>query len=405
MAKRITIIGVGYIGLPLAIMLARSGYEVTGVDIDETLVNSINKGTLRLAEDDINRALQEPQVRKNLHAQKVPCQADTFIICVPTPLDRKKKRADLTHVKNATKSILPFLQRGNLVVIESTIPPLTCRETILPLIEKTGLKVNKDIFLCHCPERVIPGNLLKEIVEDDRIIGGFNAKASQIAKKIYSSFVKGNIYISDDITAELVKCMENTYRDVNIALANEFAAIAEGLGVPIIPAIELANRHPRVNIHKPGIGTGGHCIPIVPWFIHQVDPKSTRLIPTARLVNDAVPHKIASQIKREVEGISKPRIVALGVTYKPNTDDTRNSPALEIIELLKGDGYQVDVYDPLAKGYKYPPIKEASKGADCLVILVEHQVILDELSRDEIKIKKGMRHPLIIRFFSEVKYG
>ena len=405
MAKRITIIGVGYIGLPLAIMLARSGYEVTGVDIDETLVNSINKGTLRLAEDDINRALQEPQVRKNLHAQKVPCQADTFIICVPTPLDQKKKRADLTHVKNATKSILPFLQRGNLVVIESTIPPLTCRETILPLIEKTGLKVNKDIFLCHCPERVIPGNLLKEIVEDDRIIGGLNAKASQIAKKIYSSFVKGNIYISDDITAELVKCMENTYRDVNIALANEFAAIAEGLGVPIIPAIELANRHPRVNIHKPGIGTGGHCIPIVPWFIHQVDPKSTRLIPTARLVNDAVPHKIASQIKREVEGISKPRIVALGVTYKPNTDDTRNSPALEIIELLKGDGYQVDVYDPLAKGYKYPPIKEASKGADCLVILVEHQVILDELSRDEIKIKKGMRHPLIIRFFSEVKYG
>ena len=405
MAKRITIIGVGYIGLPLAIMLACSGYEVTGVDIDESLVKSINKGTLRLAEDDINQALQEPQVRKNLHAQKVPCQADTFIICVPTPLDKNKKRADLTHVKNATKSILPFLQHGNLIVIESTIPPLTCRETILPLIEKTGLKVNRDVFLCHCPERVIPGNLLKEIVEDDRIIGGLNAKAAQMAKKIYSSFVKGNIYISDDITAELVKCMENTYRDVNIALANEFAAIAEGLGVPIIPAIELANKHPRVNIHKPGIGTGGHCIPIVPWFIHQVDPESTRLIPTARLVNDAVPNKIASQIKRAVEGISKPRIVALGVTYKPNTEDTRNSPALEIIELLRGDGYQVFVYDPLAKGYKYPPIKEASKGADCLVILVEHQVILTELSKDEIKIKKGMRHPLIIRFFSEVKHG
>ena len=392
MAKRITIIGVGYIGLPLAIMLARSGYEVIGVDIDETLVNSINKGTLRLAEDDINRALQEPQVRKNLHAQKVPCQADTFIICVPTPLDKNKKRADLTHVKNATKSILSFLQRGNLVVIESTIPPLTCRETILPLIEKTGLKVNEDIFVCHCPERVLPGNLLKEMVEDDRIIGGLNAKAAQMAKRIYSSFVKGNIYITDDITAELVKCMENTYRDVNIALANEFATIAEGLGVSIIPAIELANKHPRVNIHKPGIGIGGHCIPIVPWFIHQVDPENTRLIPTARLVNDAVPRRITSQIKRAVEGISNPRIVALGVTYKPNTDDTRNSPALEIIGLLRQDGYRVAVYDPLAKGYKYLPIKEVSKGADCLVILVEHQVILDELSQDEIKIKKGMRH-------------
>jgi UDP-N-acetyl-D-mannosaminuronic acid dehydrogenase len=405
MTERVSIIGVGYIGLPLAIMLANSGYDVTGVDIDKSIVNGINDGTLHIAEEDISKALKDPIVRKNLHAQIAPSLADIFIICVPTPLDKNKNRADLSHVKNAVRSILPFLRHGNLVIIESTIPPLTCRDVIVPLIKKTGLKINKDVFVCHCPERILPGSLLKEIVEDDRVIGGLNDEAAQMAKELYASFVKGNIYITDDITAELVKCMENTYRDVNIALANEFAAVAHGVGVSVMPAIELANRHPRVNIHRPGIGTGGHCIPIVPWFIHQVDSTRTRLIPIARFVNDAIPYRIASQIKQSVEGISHPLIVALGVTYKPNTDDTRNSPALEIIELLRKDGYQVDVYDPLAKDYEYLPIRKVSKGADCLVVLVEHQAIVDELSRDDIAIRKAMRHPVIIRFFSEVKYG
>lgn len=405
MAKRIAVIGVGYVGLPLAIMLARSGYEVIGVDTDETLVNSINNGTLRFIEEDIKRTFQEPQVRKNLRAQKTPCQADVFVICVPTPLDENKKSADLSQVKNAVKSILPFLRRGNLIVIESTVPPLTCRETIAPLIDKTGLKVGEDILVCHCPERVLPGNVLKEIVENDRIIGGLNGKATQMAKEMYTSFVKGNIHVTDDITAELAKLMENTYRDVNIALANEFAAVAEGLGVSIMPAIELANRHPRVNILRPGIGTGGHCIPIDPWFIKQVDPANSRLVCTARLVNDEVPYRIASQIKRAVQGIPNPRIVALGVTYKPNIDDTRNSPALEIIDLLRGDGYHLEAYDPLVEGYGYHHIREIAKGADCLLVLVEHRVIQEELSQEEEEIRRVMRHPLIVRFFNEAKYG
>jgi len=399
MAKRIAVIGVGYVGLPLAIMLARSGYEVIGVDIDEKVVNSINEGTLRLAEEDIKRTFQEPQVRKNFRAQKTPCEADVFAICVPTPLNEKKKSADLSQVINAVESILPSLRRGNLIIIESTVPPLTCRGLIAPLIEKTSLKLGEDVFLCHCPERVLPGDVLKEIVQNDRIVGGLNSQAAQMAKEIYASFVKGNTYVTNDVTAELVKLMENTYRDVNIALANEFAAVAEGLGVSIVHAIELANKHPRVNILKPGIGTGGHCIPIDPWFIQQVDPANSRLIRTARLVNDEVPYRIASKIKRMLQDISNPRIVALGVTYKPNTDDTRNSPALEVIGFLKGDGYQLEAYDPLVEGYEYHHIREVAKGADCLLVLVEHQIIKSELSQKGAEIKSVMRHPLILRFY------
>lgn len=400
-AKRIVVIGTGYVGLPLAIMLARSGYEVIGVDIDENIVSAINEGILHLAEEDIKQSFQEPRVRKNLHAQKTPCEADVFIISVPTPLDEKKRIADLSQVIEGVESIVPFLHRGNLVILESTIPPLTCRELIAPLIEKTGLEVSKDVFLCHCPERILPGNVFEEIVHNDRIIGGVDGTAAQMAKEIYASFVKGNLYLTNDVTAEFVKLMENTYRDVNIALANEFAAVAEELGVSIMQAIDLTNKHPRVNILKPGIGTGGHCIPVDPWFIKQVAPVDSRLIHTARLINDEVPYKIAAKIRRALKDIKNPRIVALGITYKPDTYDTRNSPALKIINLLKDDGYRVEAYDPLAKDYRYPPIIETARGADCLIVLVEHQIIKEELAQKEAEIKKVMRSPLILRFYPE----
>jgi UDP-N-acetyl-D-mannosaminuronic acid dehydrogenase len=398
--KKVVVIGTGYVGLPLAIMLARSGYEVIGVDVEEGVVDGINKGVLHLAEEEIRQIFQEAKVRRNLRAQKTPCAADVFIISVPTPLDEKKRIADLTQVMAAVESILPYLSRGNLVIVESTIPPLTCRETIAPLIEKTGLKVGEDIFLCHCPERILPGEVFKEIVYNDRVIGGLDDRASQMAREIYASFVKGNLYLTDDVTAELVKLMENTYRDVNIALANELAAVAEGLGVDIMQAIELANKHPRVDILSPGIGTGGHCIPIDPWFIKQVDPVNSRLIHTAGLINDNVPYKIAAKIRSALQDIKNPRIVALGVTYKPDTYDVRNSPALKIIELLRADGYQVEAYDPLAEGYQYSTARDVAKGADCLVVLVEHRIIKEELTQNESEIKSVMRHPFILRFYS-----
>lgn len=401
MAKKIVVIGTGYVGLPLAIMLARSGYEVIGVDIEENIVNAINEGGLHLAEEEVKQIFNEPQVRKNLHAQKTPCEADAFIISVPTPLDEKKRIADLSQVIGGIESILPCLRSGNLVIIESTVPPLTSREVIAPLIEKYDLKVGEDVFLCHCPERILPGDVLHEIVHNDRVIGGLDSKAAEMAKEIYASFVKGNLYLTDDVTAELAKLMENAYRDVNIALANEFAAVAEGLEVDIMQAIELANKHPRVNILKPGIGTGGHCIPVDPWFIKQVDPNNSRLIHTARLINDEMPSKIAAKIRRALRGIPNPRIVALGITYKPDTYDTRNSPALKIVDLLREDGYRVEAYDPLAEGYQYPPIREVAEDADCLVVLVEHQIIREELAQKEAEIKEVMRHPLILRFYPE----
>ncbi len=398
-AKKIVVIGTGYVGLPLAIMLAHSGYEVIGVDIEENIVNAINSGVLPLAEADIKQILQEAQVRSNLRAQKTPCEGDVFIISVATPLDEKKRLADLSEVIEGVKSILPFLRRGNLVIIESTVPPLTCRELIVPLIEESGLKVSEDVFLCHCPERILPGDVFHEITYNDRVIGGLDSKAGEMAKEIYVSFVKGELYLTDDVTAELVKLMENSYRDVNIALANEFAAVAEGLGADIMQAIKLANKHPRVSILDPGIGTGGHCIPVDPWFIKQVDPVNSRLIQTARLINDAIPYKIAAKIRRAVRDIKDPRIVALGITYKPDTYDIRNSPALKIIELLREDGYQVEACDPLVKGYQYSSVNEIARDADCLAVLVEHKVVREELTRNGAKIKEVMRHPLILRFY------
>lgn len=399
MAERILVLGIGYVGLPLAIMLARSGYQVIGVDLQEDVIDSINSGVLHLAEEDVKRIFEEPEVRRNLHAQRNISQANVFIISVPTPLDEKKRVADLTEVINAMNSILPFLEKGNLVIVESTVPPLTCRNLLAPMIEKAGFQVNQDVFLCHCPERILPGDVFKEIVHNDRIIGGMDEKTSQMAKRVYASFVKGKLYLTDDVTAELVKLMENTYRDVNIALANEFAAVAEGLGVDVMQAIELTNKHPRVDILNPGIGAGGHCIPVDPWFIKEVDPVNTHLIHIARMINDEVPYKIAASIRKAVKDLSDPQIVALGLAYKPNTYDVRNSPAVKIIQSLQDDGYAVEAYDPLVEGHGYDSIAQVAEGADCLVILVEHSVIRDELSSDEARIRSAMRHPRIMRFF------
>lgn len=397
--KKIVVIGTGYVGLPAAIMLARSGYTVVGVDIDKKIVEAINNGVLHIDEKELQELLNLQEVRKNLIGMDTPCQADVFIVAVPTPLDERKKICDLSHVISAVESFLPYLEKGNLVIIESTIPPLTCREIIIPLLEKSGLKVGTDILLCHCPERILPGNVFEEIVHNDRLIGGINRESSLAAREIYSSFVKGDLYLTDDVTAALCKLMENTYRDVNIALANEFALVAEGLGVDIKEAIFLANKHPRVSILNPGIGVGGHCIPIDPWFIKEVDPKHTNLIMTARRINDEMPEKIASQIRKKVRDLVKPQIVALGAAYKPDTYDIRESPAIKIVNLLREDGYQVELYDPLVKEYAYDSLLDVVEGKDCLVVLVEHKKIIQELESNLELIKSRMRNPLIVRFY------
>ena len=397
--KHIVVVGIGYVGLPAAIMLARAGHQVTGYDINQALVDDINNGVMRhINEQELHDLLQDERVKQNLRAQGEPCRADAYMIAVPTPLDHRKKIADLTYVTSAVESLLPYLRKGNLVIVESTVPPLTCREVVTPLIEKTGLRVGEDILLAHCPERILPGKIFYEIVHNDRIIGGTTREASEAAREIYASFVKGNLYLTDDVTAELCKLMENTYRDVNIALANELAAVADTLGVDIKQAIDLANKHPRVNLLKPGIGVGGHCIPIDPWFIKEVDPANSQLIFTARTINDDMPSRVAAKIRRAVRGIPSPKIVAIGATYKPDTNDLRESPALQVVELLREDGCNVALYDPIAPEYHCNSVYDVAAGADCLVILIEHEVVRKELAEREDEIKAIMARPLIVRF-------
>jgi UDP-N-acetyl-D-mannosaminuronic acid dehydrogenase len=396
----VCVVGTGYVGLPLCIMLARSGHSVLGVDVQERVVAGINSGEFPFEEADLAAAFHAPEVRTNLRASLAPAPADIFVVAVPTPVDHRKRVADLSYVEAAVASILPHLQPGNLIIIESTIPPLTCRETVAPAIERHGLKVGEDVLLAHCPERILPGDILREIVDNDRIIGGTTPEATARARAMYASFVQGELLETDDVTAELCKLMENTYRDVNVALANEFAAVSETLGVDVLRAIALANRHPRVDILKPGIGTGGHCIPVDPWFIRQVDPDNARLIDAARRVNGEVPGRIAAKVRRAVAGLVAPRIAVIGVTYKPNAADCRESPAIEIVDHLRADGYALEVYDPLAAGYAWPgSVLDAARGMDCLVILVEHNIVRRELAEHEPAIRAAMRNPEIMRFY------
>ncbi len=399
--QTVVVIGTGYVGLPAALLLARAGHTVVGVDINENIVRAINEGVLHIKEDELQAIMDEPGVRANLRAQTTPAEADVFLIAVPTPVDHRKKVAEMKYVRDATESIVPYLKPGNVVILESTVPPLTCRDFMTPILEKSGLKVGENLYLAHCPERILPGDVFYEIVHNDRIIGAADQKARDLATAVYATFVKGNLYQTDDVTAELCKLMENTYRDVNIALANEFAAVAENLDIDPLEAIELANKHPRVKILKPGIGVGGHCIPLDPWFIKEVDPENSRLIFTSRLINDEMPGKVAGKIRKAVRGLADPKIVALGAAYKANTEDTRESPAIEIVKLLREDGYEVAHYDPLAAGYQYPAgasLATVCAGADLLAILIQHDAVLTELEATRPAIERAMRRPAILVF-------
>jgi UDP-N-acetyl-D-mannosaminuronic acid dehydrogenase len=397
--KTIIVVGTGYVGLPAALLLAKAGYDVVGVDINANLVRAINEGVLLIQEEDLQELMDDPDVKANLRAQSSPCEGDVFIIAVPTPVDHRKKLADMSYVDQAMQDIMPYLRPGNLIIIESTIPPLTCRERITPMIEgATDLKVGETIYLAHCPERILPGDIFYEIVHNDRIIGAADEKTREMAAEIYASFVAGELLRTDDVTAELVKLMENSYRDVNVALANEFNAVAETLGVDGFEAIALANRHPRVDILRPGIGVGGHCIPIDPWFIKEVDPSNSRLIFTSRLINDEMPGRVAGKIRRAVREIVGPKIIAVGAAYKANTEDLRESPAVEVVAHLREDGYEVVHVDPLVEGMGYESLVAVCKGADCLVVLVAHDVVMRELREHEDEIKAAMRTPIIVTF-------
>jgi len=391
-------LGIGYVGLPLAITLAKAGFHVTGVDIDQKIVETINSGTLPIREKRMEAFFNDPKVKQNFVVSEKPCEADVFVVCVQTPLDRVSRHPDMSCVISAVRSITGLLRKDNLIIIESTVPPYTCRNLIKPLIESgTDKKVGEDVFLAHCPERVMPGQSFHELVHNNRVIGGIDHESAQLAKEIYESFVEGELDLTDDLTAEMVKLMENTYRDVNIALANEFSLVAETLGIDVKDPIRLANKHPRVKILSPGIGVGGHCLPKDPWFLIHTDPKNTNLILTARKVNEEMPERVASRIRRFLKDIRNPKIVALGMTYKPDSDDLRESPSLEVVRILKEEGYNIAIYDNLVEGHNYTSIADIAKDADCIVVLVEHTSIKKELNTFEGVIKSLMRTPIILR--------
>lgn len=382
--KKICVFGLGYVGLPTASMLATHGFEVLGVEIDEKIIECINSGNAHIEEPGLNTLVKAAILSKKLKASNKPSEADAFMICVPTPLGPDKK-SDLSYVKSAARSAIPYLRKENLVILESTVPPKTTEEVLVPILRESGLEIGSELYVAYCPERVIPGRIIVEMVENDRIIGGINEKSALMAKEIYQTFVEGDIFITDATTAEFVKLMENTYRDVNIALANEFAKIAEKIHVNVWNAIELANKHPRVNIHKPGPGVGGHCIPIDPWFVVEKFPQA-EMIKLSRNINDEMIYYVFDMIKETI-GKEKRNITIFGVAYKGNVDDTRGSPAKRLIDILLRKNYSVKIYDPLVRKFEFEinGLADSVKNSDCIVVLADH----DEFKRIKLEeIKK-----------------
>ncbi|MCA1062457.1 nucleotide sugar dehydrogenase [Rossellomorea aquimaris] len=374
MIMKLCVMGLGYIGLPTAVMFAQHGLDVVGVDINENVINQLKNRSLHIEEPGLKDRFHSVMNSGKLTVSTVPTEADVYIIAVPTPIT-KDKEADLSYVISATEAILPFLKKDNLIILESTVPPRTTEDILLPILSQTGYKVGIDLLVSHSPERVLPGRLFEELIENDRIVGGINEESCLKTVFLYKKFVKGNIYMTDAKTAEMVKLIENTYRDVNIALANELAVIGEQLDINIWDAIKLANYHPRVNIHFPGPGVGGHCIAVDPWFIVEKSPETSKLIHLSRTINETAPSRIVNIIEQTVKDIDDPIITLCGLAYKGNIDDVRESPSLVIMSELIKKGYKLKLHDPLVKenfANKYVHFEDAIDNTDCLVFLTRH---------------------------------
>src|SRR5690606_20252884 len=329
---RICVVGLGYIGLPTAAVLASRGYTVHGVEVDAKAAEIINSGRAHIVEPDLDILVRAAVETHKLEAHASPATSDIFMLCVPTPVTAGHA-PDLSYVRSATASICPVLRPGNLIILESTSPPGTT-EMIAEIVHANTALAPGQVFFAHAPERVLPGQILREVVQNDRIVGGLDAKSSELCAAFYRTFVAGQIHITSARMAETVKLVENAYRDVNIAFANELSVLADELGLDAWDLISLANRHPRVNILNPGPGVGGHCIAVDPWFLVHAAPQLTPLIRQARETNDAKPGWVVEQIKWRAERLEGARIACLGLAYKPDIDDLRESPAVEVVHLL-----------------------------------------------------------------------
>ena len=359
--NHICVIGLGYIGLPTAATFAAHGIKVTGVDVNQHAVDMINQGKVHIVEPDLDALVKEVVEKGMLSAQTTPVEADAYIVAVPTPF-KDNHEPDLKYIESASKALAPFLSKGNLVILESTSPVGATEQMAAWLSEARAdltfpqqVGEGADILVAHCPERVLPGKVLQELISNDRIIGGMTTACSDASSDLYKIFVQGNCIQTNARTAEMCKLTENSFRDVNIAFANELSMICEKLGIDVWELVALANRHPRVNILQPGPGVGGHCIAVDPWFIVSKTPEQAQLIRTARVVNDSKPEWVIDQVKVKIaeflqdnpeKTIKDITIACYGLAFKPDIDDLRESPALSITQKLAEQGFNIMAIEP-----------------------------------------------------------
>jgi UDP-N-acetyl-D-mannosaminuronic acid dehydrogenase len=376
----VVVMGLGYIGLPTGAVIADKGIKVRGVDIQPHVIETINQGRIHIVEPDLASLVQKVVKEGFLQAHTTPAQADIFMIAVPTPF-KKNHEPDIAFVEEAAKQITPFLRPGNLILIESTSPVGTTR-IIQRQIEISRPELANKLHYAYCPERVLPGKILQELRSNPRIIGGITPEDAQKAKEFYSLFVEGELYTTNDHTAEMCKLVENSFRDVNIAFANELSMICNTIDVDVVELIQLANKHPRVNILSPGCGVGGHCIAVDPWFLVHQFPRQAKLIRQARETNDLKPLWVLSQVDAAIASFKQknhkePNIACLGLAFKPNIDDLRESPALQITKKIVQKyphvvAVEPNVPHPTIDSIPTVPLDEALQNSDIFIVLVAH---------------------------------
>lgn len=376
--KKICVIGLGYIGLPTAALLANREYDVHGVDVVQSTVDTINQGNIHIVEPELDTFVKSAVNSGKLKASLTPIQADVFIIAVPTPF-HEEYVPNVDYVVSATKAIVPYVKDDDIVILESTSPVGTTE-----LVEETLKEANVDtskLYIAHCPERVLPGHIMRELVENDRIVGGITPEATKITAEFYREFVEGEVLETNAKTAEMAKLTENSFRDTNIAFANELSMLCEKFDINVWELISLANRHPRVNILNPGAGVGGHCIAVDPWFIVHAGGETAKMIRTAREVNNYKTEWVIEKIKNaalrfENENGRKVKVACMGLAFKPDIDDLRESPALYIARRLKVDGLDILAVEPNIESHKEFDIvnyQQALEEADIVTFLVAHK--------------------------------